>query len=125
MKPVLGWLIEACRSFEEALRRVEVLCQEEPYYAHPANEPHLINGVGTEFLEIQQSLPDLDAIFMPIGADSEVATAVTALKPTNPGVEIFAVQAESSPAAYLSWRGGGIKTAANETFAGGAHGNPL
>lgn len=113
-------LIEAGRSFEEASRRVEVLCREEElYYAHPANEPHLINGVGTEFLEIQESLPDLDAIFLPIGAGSEVAAAVTALKPTNPGVEIFAVQAETSPAAYLSWRDGEIKAAANETFAGG------
>ena len=29
------------------------------YFVHPANEPHLINGVGTEFLEILEELPDL------------------------------------------------------------------
>lgn len=113
-------LIEAGKTFEEASSVVAELSEKHNlYYAHPANEPHLINGVGTEFFEIIESLPDLDAIILPIGAGSEAAAATTVLKTINPHIQIFAVQAESSNAAYLSWKAGEILTSKNSTFAGG------
>jgi len=113
-------LIEAGKTFEEASKIVEKIVKERSlYYVHPANEPHLINGVGTEFLEVIEKLPDIDALIVPIGAGSEAAAAVTVLKSINPNIEIYAVQAESSPAAYLSWKSGVITTADNTTFAGG------
>jgi len=113
-------LIEAGGTFEEASGIVAKLSKERGlYYVHPANEPHLINGVGTEFLEIMEKLPDTDAVIVPVGAGSEAAAAITALKPLNRDIEIYAVQAEASPAAYRSWRSGSIQTVANSTFAGG------
>ncbi|MFW2368407.1 MAG: threonine ammonia-lyase [Desulforhopalus sp.] len=113
-------LIEAGKTFEEASMVVsEIVRERGDYYVHPANEPHLINGVGTEFLEIYEQLPDIDAVILPIGAGSEAAAAVTVLKTINPKVEIYAVQAEKSSAAFLSWQSGTIQTAQNETFAGG------
>lgn len=113
-------LVEAGSTFEEASQAVENLMQTADfYYAHPADEPHILNGVGTEFVEILERLPEVDAVILPIGAGSEVAAAITVLKTMKPGVEIFAVQAESAPAAYQSWRAGSIQTAANTTFAGG------
>lgn len=113
-------LIEAGTTFEESSKVVEKLADERAfYYVHPANEPHLINGVGTEFLEIIEALPDVEAVIVPIGAGSEAAAAVTVLKAISPGIEIYAVQAESSCAAYLSWKAGAIQRAENTTFAGG------
>jgi threonine dehydratase len=113
-------LIEAGRTFEEASMVVEALVNEHAlYYAHPANEPHLINGVGTEFTEVMETLPDLDAIVLPIGAGSEAAAATVVLKSIKPDIQIFAVQAEKSRAAYQSWKSGGIVTSENSTFAGG------
>lgn len=113
-------LIEAGTSFEEASKVVEKMAAErELYYVHPANEPHLINGVGTEFMEIIEKLPDVDAVIVPIGAGSEAAAAVTVLKSINPKIEIYAVQAKNSSAAYQSWKAGVIKAAENTTFAGG------
>lgn len=113
-------LIEAGRTFEEASLVVKELMQERSlYYAHPANEPHLINGVGTEFIEIIEQLPDLDAVVLPIGAGSEVAAATIVLKIINPNIQIFAVQAKASSAAYQSWRAGKIVSSENSTFAGG------
>lgn len=79
----------------------------------------MINGVGTGFLEIIEKLPGLDAVIVPIGAGSEAAAAVTVFKTVKPSVEIYAVQAEASSAAHLSWSTGAIKTAPNTTFAGG------
>ena len=113
-------LIEAGKTFEEASAVVDELSEKENlYYAHPANEPHLINGVGTEFVEIIEAAPDLDAVILPIGAGSEAAAASTVLKTINPNIQIFAVQAESSSAAFKSWKTGKIVSSANTTFAGG------
>lgn len=113
-------LIEAGGTFEEAANVVESLCESRGlYYVHPANEPHLINGVGTGFLEVIEDLPDVDAVIVPIGAGSEAAAAITTLKNINPGIEIYAVQSSSSQAAYLSWKKGVIIEAPNSTFAGG------
>lgn len=113
-------LIEAGSSFEESSKVVEkIAAQRELYSVHPANEPHLINGVGTEFLEIMEALPDVDAVIVPVGAGSEAAAAVTVLKAVNPDIEIYAVQAENSSAAFLSWKSGRIRSSGNSTFAGG------
>lgn len=113
-------LIEAGKTFEEASAVVDELSEKENlYYAHPANEPHLINGVGTEFVEIIEAAPDLDAVILPIGAGSEAAAASMVLKIINPDIQIFAVQAESSSAAFKSWKTGKIVSSENNTFAGG------
>ncbi|MBU2646266.1 pyridoxal-phosphate dependent enzyme [bacterium] len=113
-------LVEAGKTFEEASRTVATLCREEAlYYAHPANETLLINGVGTEFLEIVEELPDIDMMIVPLGAGSEAAAAITTLRCFNPKIEIVAVQAARSPAAYQSWKEGRVVEADNRTFAGG------
>jgi threonine dehydratase len=113
-------LIEHGKDFEAAGQRVAQLVEERGlYFVHPANEPHLINGVATEFLEIIEQVPDLDVVIIPIGAGSEAAAAITVLKQIRPQIEIIAVQAEASRAAYRSWKAGEIVTAPNSTFAGG------
>lgn len=113
-------LIEIGNTFEEASQVVEHLSKTRGlYYVHPANEPHLINGVGTEFLEVIEDLPEVEAVIVPIGAGSEAAAAVTVFQSIKPEVDIFAVQAEQSPAAFDSWKNGAILNASNTTFAGG------
>ena len=113
-------LVEAGQTFEDAAQMVEKLVSEHGYYyVHPADEPHLLNGVGTEFIEIIETAPDIDAVIVPIGAGSEAAAAVTVLHSINPAIEIYAVQAVNSSAAYTSWKNGAITSAPNTTFAGG------
>jgi threonine dehydratase len=113
-------LIEAGSTFEEASSTVEQICRERRlYYAHPADEPHLINGVGTEFLEIIEDLPDIDVMIVPLGAGSEASAAIITLRAFSPKVEIIAVQAKNSPAAHHSWMEKRICHAPNTTFAGG------
>ncbi len=113
-------LIEHGKDFEAAGEKVSQLAAEQGlYFVHPANEPHLVNGVATEFLEIIEALPDLDTIIIPIGAGSEAAAAITVFKAIRPDVEIIAVQAEAASAAWQSWKEKQILTAPNTTFAGG------
>lgn len=124
-------LVEAGADFEAAGLEMERIATERGYYPyHPAGEPLQINGVGTAFLEIAEQLPDLDALILPLGVGTGAAGACAVLKTLNPRVEIIAVQAEESPAAYLSWKVGRGVSAPNRTFAGGvatgaAHGLPF
>lgn len=113
-------VVEAGRNFDESSLVVSEISKTKGYYyVHPANEPHIVNGVGTEFLEIINELPEVDAVILPLGGGSEVASAVTVLKAIEPGIDIYAVQAELSCAAYYSWKQGAILERSNETFAGG------
>jgi threonine dehydratase len=113
-------LIEYGATFEEAGRKVEELQRDRGlYHVHPANEPLIINGVGTEFLEILEELPDIDVMIVPLGAGSEAAAAVTVLKTLRPEIQVIAVQAEQAPAAYNSWMAGKITDDDVNTFAGG------
>jgi threonine dehydratase len=113
-------LVEFGADFEQAGEHAMQLKEEKGlYFVHPANEPHIINGVATEFLEIIEKLPELEVLLLPLGNGSEVAAALTVLKQLKPQVQVIAVQAASAPAAHDSWKAGKILTAPNTTFAGG------
>jgi threonine dehydratase len=114
-------LIEYGRDFDEARGLVEQLQHERGlHYVHPANEPHLINGVGTYWLEVHEDLPDLDVALVPVGGGSGVCAAITVLKALRPAVRIIGVQAEKAPAVYQSWKSKRIcETDSADTFADG------
>lgn len=114
-------LIEHGRDFDEALVLVEELQHERGLrYIHPANEPALVNGVGTYWLEVYEDLPNLDVALVPIGGGSGVCGAITVLKALRPTVQIIGVQAEKAPAVYESWESGRLcETEHADTFADG------
>jgi len=114
-------LVEHGRDFDEARKRAEEIREERGLrYIHPANEPGLINGVGTYSLEIFEELPDVDVIIAPIGGGSGACGAITVTRALNPKTRIIGVQAEKAPSVYLSWREGRIiETEKADTFADG------
>ncbi|CAH0532906.1 L-threonine ammonia-lyase [Vibrio stylophorae] len=108
------------KNFDESALVVADICTERGYYyIHPANEPHLINGVGSEFIEVLEQQPDINAVILPLGGGSEVAAASVVFQALKPQVEIYAVQAKASSAAYQSWKSQQICQSDNQTFAGG------
>jgi threonine dehydratase len=86
-----------------------------------ANEPELISGVGTAYLEIFEHSPDLDAVIVPVGSGSGsgsgsgAAAACLVAAAIAPTCEIIAVQSTASPAAHDSWRSGRIVQRPNRT----------
>ena len=89
-------------------------------YVHSANEPLLVAGVGTAALELLEAAPDLDVIFVPVGAGSGVLGAGTVARAVNPAIRVVGVQAEGAPAVYRSWREGHrVVTESITTFAEG------
>ena len=107
--------------FDEARVWVEEEAKRKGYrYIHSANEPLLLAGVGTLYLEIMEDLPDVEAILVPIGGGSGAAAACIVAKSINPEVKIIGVQAEKAPSVYLSWKNKKfIETKSAETFADG------
>jgi threonine dehydratase len=95
------------RDFDEARLACEARAAAEGFrYIHSANEPDLIAGVGTYALEIVESLPDVDAVIVPIGAGSGICGTGIVMKTVNPAIEIIGVQAAGMPVVYESWRQG-------------------
>jgi threonine dehydratase len=125
MKAYGARLVEFGRDFDEAREEVERLSLAENLrYIHSANEPHMINGVGTYALEIIEEMQErgekIDAIFVPIGLGSGICGVITAFRALSPETKIYGVQAEGAPSIFLSWRAGQIiETKDAHTFADG------
>ncbi|MBS1788450.1 MAG: threonine dehydratase [Acidobacteria bacterium] len=125
MKAYGARLVEYGRDFDEARVEVARLAEAENLrYIHSANEPHLLNGVGTYALEIIEALQEArkqaDAIFVPIGMGSGICGVITAFRALSPETKIYGVQAEAAPSYYLSWKAGKVvNTETADTFADG------
>jgi threonine dehydratase len=75
-------------------------------YIHSSNEPMLVAGVATATLELLEAVPELDVLFVPLGAGSGVLGAGVVARAVNPAIRVIGVQAEGAPAVYRSWREG-------------------
>ena len=109
------------KDYDEARLWAEEEAERKGYrYIHSANEPLLIAGVGTLYLEIMEDIPDVDAILVPIGGGSGAAAACIVAKTINPNIKVIGVQSEKAPAVYLSWKNGKLmQTESANTFAEG------
>jgi len=120
MRSLGAELIFRGENFDDAREYCERLAREEGYrYVHAVNEPLLIAGVGTASLEIIEDLPDVDVLMLPLGGGSGISGACVVAKSIDPSIQVYAVQSEAAPAAYLSWKRGELVDAPMETFAEG------
>ena len=120
MRSLGAELIFHGENFDDAREYCERLAREEGYrYVHAVNEPLLIAGVGTASLEIIEELPDIDVMLLPLGGGSGIAGACIVAKTIDPSIQVYAVQSEAAPAAYLSWKKGELVEAPMDTFADG------
>ncbi len=81
----------------------------------PGDEPALIAGVGTAYLEICEQASDLDVILVPVGSGSGAAAACVVTAALAPRCQVIAVQSAASPAAHDSWRTGSCVNRPNRT----------
>ncbi|PSR20188.1 MAG: threonine ammonia-lyase [Sulfobacillus acidophilus] len=79
-------------------------------YVHSMNEPLLVAGVGTAYLEALMQVPTADVLVVPIGGGSGAAAAGLVAKSINPDIRVIGVQAEGAPAVYRSFRSGRLET---------------
>nr|MDO8045514.1 threonine/serine dehydratase [Candidatus Baldrarchaeota archaeon] len=109
------------KDYDEAKEWTEKEAAKEGYrYIHSGNEPYLIAGVGTLYLEILEDLPDVDVIIVPVGGGSGASAACIVAKTVNPEIKVIGVQSSGAPAVYLSWKNRKIvKMKEVKTFAEG------
>ena len=109
------------RDFDEARRHAEARARAEEFrYVHSSDEPLLIAGVATCALELFEVVPDLDVLFVPVGAGSGVIGAAIVARAIHPTTRVIGVQAEGAPAVYRSWKEGRrVVTESVTTFAEG------
>jgi threonine dehydratase len=104
-------IVEEGRDFDEARLNAERLARKNGYrYIHSGNEPLLISGVATLALEMFEDQPNLDAVFAPVGAGTNCAGVGLVYETLSPKTKIIAVQAETAPSVYMSWKSGRLES---------------
>jgi len=74
------------------------------YFLNDATDPDLPAGPATIGLEILQQLPQVAAIYVPMGDTALIRGLAAAVKQRNARIQIIGVQAERAPSYYLSWK---------------------
>jgi threonine dehydratase len=59
---------------------------------HPFDDPHIVAGHGTIGLEILEDLPNVDAVFVPVGGGGLISGVAAAVKLHKPHVKIVGVE---------------------------------
>jgi threonine dehydratase len=113
-------LVEFGATFDEAGTHAAELAEERgTRLVSAADEPEIIAGVATAYLELFESRPELDAVFVPVGSGSGAAAACLVASAVAPRCAVIAVQSSASPAAHDSWRAGHLVSRPNRTVVEG------
>lgn len=109
-------LVEAGGTFDQAREHAVELARERGMrLVSAADEPEIIAGVATAYLELFEQRPDLDVVIVPVGSGSGAAAACLVAAALAPDCEVIAVQTSASPAAHDSWRAGELVARPNRT----------
>lgn len=113
-------LIEHGRDFDEAKDEAGRLAREKNLHYVASFHPALVKGVATYALELLRGVPDLDAVYVPIGMGSGVCGLMAARDLLGLKTDIIGVVAENAPCIALSFEAGKpVPTNSAQTFADG------
>ncbi len=94
---------------DERKIKAEELATEHGYViVPPYNDEKIIAGQGTVGLEILEDLPEVEAVFAPVGGGGLISGVAATIKLTNPSVKVIGVEPELAADAQASLRAGKI-----------------
>lgn len=106
--------------FQEAFEYAACLAQTERMHFVPSFHPALVAGVGSYALELFRAVPDLNAVYVPIGMGSGICGTIAARNALGLKTDVIGVVAAGAPAYALSFDAGRpIPTEAATTIADG------
>jgi threonine dehydratase len=115
-----GQVVTAGKDFDESRAVAAEIQRERGYHFVPSFHRDLVTGVATYALELFQSWPDLDVVYVPIGMGSGICGLITVRDLLGLKAEIVGVVAENAPAFALSVQAGRpVRTDTARTFADG------
>ncbi len=95
------------RSQDDAQVEVDRLVAEQNMtMLPPFDHFDIIAGQGTLGLELQQQLPDIEAVIVPVSGGGLIAGVATALKAFNPSIRVIGVSMQRGAAMYTSLQAG-------------------
>ena len=105
MRRLGGTVVEQGQDFDECRVLAEERANREGlYFISSGDEPALIAGVATAYLELLEDVPDLDLVLAPVGGGSGASGACLARDGVSPRTTVIGVQAASAPAVHDSWQ---------------------
>jgi threonine dehydratase len=104
MRSLGAELIEHGSEFQEALEHSSALAAKEGLHAVPSFHPWLVRGVATYALELFQSAPPLDAVYVPIGLGSGFCGVAAAREALGLKTRLIGVVSAQAPAYALSFQ---------------------
>jgi threonine dehydratase len=83
--------------YDDAYAKAIELQEEKGYtFIHPFDDEDVIAGQGTIGLELLESLPDMDAVIVPIGGGGLISGIAYVIKSLNPDIKVYGVQASGA-----------------------------
>jgi|SRR5579859_1902698 len=95
-------------SDERKVKAEELAAQHGYVIVPPYNDEQIIAGQGTIGLEILEDLPEVEAVFSPVGGGGLISGVAAAIKLSNPKVKVIGVEPELAADAQASLRAGKI-----------------
>ena len=113
-------LIEHGQDFDEARAEAARLAESRGLHMVPSFHAALVKGVATYALELYRAVPDLAAVYAPIGLGSGLSGLILARDLLGLATKVIGVVAEAAPAYALSFEAGRpVPTNSARTFADG------
>src|SRR5262249_41444506 len=93
-------------SEERRLKAEELATQHGYAIVPPYNDEKIIAGQGTMGLEIFEELPEVEAVFAPVGGGGMISGVAAAIKLSRPSVRVIGVEPELASDASASFHQG-------------------
>src|SRR5262249_1876958 len=112
-------IVEHGRDISEAAEAAERYASDaNAFFLNDATNSDVPAGTATIACEILEQLPEVAAVFAPMGDTALIRGVASAAKHLRPEIRVVGVQAERAPAYYLSWtRGVPVPTSTCDTVA--------
>lgn len=95
-------------SVDSELEAKRVAEEEGRLFLSPYNDREIVAGQGTIGIELGEQVPNMDAVFVPVGGGGLISGIAGYLKASKPEVEIIACQPANSAVMYESIKAGKI-----------------
>lgn len=106
MRALGAELVVHGHDFQAAFEYAKARADAEGLHMLESFHPLLVAGVGTYGLELFRAVPDLEAVFVPIGLGSGICGVIAARDAVGSKAEVYGVVSEGAPAYALSFEAG-------------------